>query len=154
MGHRAAAALVVAGVFAAVGCRAPAPEPSRQEPPGADAGTRALLEGMGAAVASRDYATAYDALAAEAKASVSLAEFEEAFRHYRDALPDGLEVRVSVDAYDPDSAGLVPEELRDRVVAEGAVEFVPGGDLEGFSAVVWVMPESGKPRIAAFYVGD
>jgi hypothetical protein len=34
------------------------------------------------------------------------------------------------------------------------VYFEPGGDKEGFDAIVWVMMESGEPKLASFYVED
>ena len=47
-----------------------------------------------------------------------------------------------------------PEGLRGRIDAEGTIHFEPGGDTEGFSAHVWIMPDAGEPRLAHFYVGD
>lgn len=155
MRNRAIAALVGTALLASGACRPPAPESSRRDSSSPDGRTRALLEQLASAIVARDYPAAYGTVATERQASLGLAEFEEAFRHYRDGLPDGLAVKVSVDPYDRESATLVPEELRDRIVAEGAVEFVPDDEeLEGFTANVWIMMEGGEPRLATFFVGD
>jgi hypothetical protein len=94
-------------------------------------------------------------MASELRASTPLQEVQETFGHYRDGLPDDLRIEVSVEAYDRESASIVPEELRDRIVAEGVVHFEPADqELEGFSAHVWVLLEAGEPRLAHFYVED
>jgi hypothetical protein len=103
---------------------------------------------------ARDYAAAHGLVATDARAELSRQELEEAFQHYREGLPDLLKTDVEVEAYDREAALLVPESLRSRIDAEGTIHFEPGGDAEGFSAHVWIMPDAGEPRLAHFYVGD
>lgn len=147
--------------FLALGaCSKPAREgpgadaPSKKTSP-ADERTQAFLQRFAAAIVARDYATAYGAVAAERRATLTQQEFEEAFRHYRDGLPDGLTTNVQVDAYDREAAVLVPDEFRDRIASEGVIHFEPPDeDMEGFSSAVWIVMESGEPKLAAFYVED
>ena len=94
-------------------------------------------------------------MASERRPTLTQQEFEEAFRHYRDGLPDGLKTSVQVDAYDKEAAVLVPDELKDRVTSEGVIYFEPPDEeMEGFSASVWIVDEGGEPKLAAFYVED
>lgn len=94
-------------------------------------------------------------MASEARATLTQQEFEEAFRHYRDGLPDGLKTSVQLDAYDKEAAVLVPDEFKDRVTSEGVIHFEPPDEeLEGFSATVWIVMEGVEPKLAAFYVED
>ncbi len=156
MGSKAIAVLAATVMLAAAGCRAASPPESSAPPPAAaDPKTEALLQGFAAAVAARDYASAYGAVAVERRSSLSLAEFQEAISHYRDGLPDVLKTSVRIDPYDRESAAIVPDEYRDRIVSEGVVYFDPEDeDLEGFSVHVWLLSESGEPRLATFFVGD
>ena len=152
MKERVLAVLAGTTLFATLACGKPAKD-APQGPPATDGKSQAFLEAFASAIVQRDYAKAYGAVAAERRAALSQKEFEEAFRHYRDALPDGLKTEVKVEPYDK-SSSLVPDELRDRVFAEGVVYFEPGGDTEGFNAIVWLMLESGEPKLASFYVED
>jgi hypothetical protein len=135
-------------------CSGSAPQAAPQKAQAPDPKTDALLRKFAAAIVARDYAAAYDAVATERRGSLSLAELQENFGHYRDGLPDVLKTEVEVEPYDRESASLVPDELRDRIVAEGVVRFEPGDDLEGFSAHVWILMEAGQPKLASFYVED
>jgi hypothetical protein len=154
------AAFIALGLLATGACskpaqKAPATEaPSRKTAP-ADGKTQAFLQSFASAVVARDYAEAYGAVAAERRPTLTRQEFEEAFRHYRDGLPDGLKTAVQVDAYDEEAAVLVPDEFKDRVSSEGVIHFEPPGEeMEGFSATVWVVMEGGEPKLCAFYVED
>jgi hypothetical protein len=155
-----AATLLTACVFAIVACSKPAKEgPAAEAPskktPAADGKTQAFLQKFAADITARDYAAAYQAVAVERRTSLSQQQFEEAFRHYRDGLPDTLRTSVQVDPYDKDAAVLVPDEFRDRIASEGVIHFEPGDEeLEGFSSTVWVVMEAGEPKLAAFYVED
>lgn len=147
-------ALVVAGLVASLACTTPAPQPSPSGAP-ADPRIEAALRGFASAIVARDYASAYQAVAASRRASLTLQDLQENFGHYRDGLPDALEIKISVEPYDKESATLVPEELRELIAAEGVIHFEPGGEeLEGFSAHVWVLMEAGEPKLATFYVED
>lgn len=150
------AVLAAAAVLASGACRGSS-APASSPPPAqaGDAQTRALLEGFAAAIVARDYASAYAAVATERRASLSLAEFQEAISDYRDGLPDVLKTDVRIDPFDRESAAVVPDEYLDRIVSEGVVYFEPEGeDAEGFSVHVWMMSEAGEPRLATFFVGD
>ena len=149
-----AAALLALGACSKPAQDAPAAEAPARKTSAADGKTQAFLQGFASAIVARDYASAYGAVAAERRATLTQQEFEEAFRHYRDGLPDSLKTAVQVDAYDKEAAVLVPDEFRDRIASEGTVYFEPGGDDEGFSASVWIVMESGEPKLAAFYVED
>lgn len=154
------ATLLTAGLLAIGACSKPAKEaPAAEAPskktPAADGKTQAFLQRFASAIVARDYATAYGAVAAERRATLTQQEFEEAFRHYRDGLPDGLKTAVQVDAYDKEAAVLVPDEFKDRVTSEGVIHFEPPDEeMEGFSASVWIVDEGGEPKLAAFYVED
>lgn len=157
MNVRVLSLAVCIALSAGVACRNAAKEPSpgtsSRSPAVANPEAVALLQGFAAAIVERDYAKAYAAVATERRSTLSQQDLEEAFRHYRDGLPDGLKTEVKVDPYDGDSP-LVPEELRERIVAEGVVHFTPEGDAEGFNAIVWILMEAGVPRLASFYVED
>ena len=126
---------VIGAAFLAFGaCHGPAREAAStgttsKKTDAADGKTQAFLQGFASAIVARDYASAYNAVAAERRATLTQQDLEEAFRHYRDG-------------------------LRDRVVSEGTIHFEPGGEAEGFSATVWVVMEAGEPKLAAFYVED
>jgi len=153
--RRGVAILAVVLALGSGACRDRAPEASRQKPEAPDPRTDALLRSFAAAIVARDYASAYSAVAVERRGSLTLSELQENFGHYRDGLPDALGVEVSVEPYARESATLVPEEIRDRIVAEGVIHFEPGDEeLEGFSAQVWILMESGEPKLATFYVED
>ena len=157
--HRHAIAVIGAALLAIGGCGKPAREAasagaSPKKTANADGKTQAFLQNFASAIVARDYASAYEAVAAERRASLTQQDLEEAFRHYRDGLPDSLKTDVQVDAYDKEAAPMVPDEVRDRVVSEGTIHFEPGGDAEGFTATVWIILESGEPKLAAFYVED
>ncbi len=146
-------ALVAAGLLASLACSKAPPPPSSAKP--ADPRIETSLRGFASAIVARDYAAAYGAIASERRGSLPMAEFQEAFGHYRDGLPDDLKAEVIVEAYDRESATLLPEEFRDRIAAEGVVHFEPTDQaIEGFSAHVWVLLEAGEPRLAHFYVED
>jgi hypothetical protein len=138
----------------AAACGGRAPEAAASKPAAADPKVDALLRSFASAIVARDYASAYGAVAAERRASLSQQEFEEAFRHYRDELPDALETEIGQEPFDRESAVLVPDEYKDRVVAEGSISFEPGGEAEGFSATLWILLEAGEPKLASFYVED
>src|SRR5688572_15351548 len=123
MKKRALAVLACTTLLAIVACGKPAGD-TPQGPPATDGRSQAFLEAFASAIVQRDYARAYGAVAAERRASLSQKEFEETFRHYRDALPDGLKTEIKIEPYDK-SSSLVPDELRDRVFAEGVVYFQP-----------------------------
>ena len=146
--------LLAALALSSGACSGSAPEAAAQKAQAPDPKTDALLRRFASAIVARDYASAYDAVAAERRGSLSLAELQETFGHYRDGLPDALKTEVEVEPYDKQAASLVPDELRDRIVAEGVVRFEPGDDLEGFSAHVWILMEAGEPKLATFYVED
>ena len=154
MRRRGIAVLLAACVLGPGACRRPAQEASPQKPAAPDPKTEALLQAFASAIVARDYASAYGAVATDVRATLTLQELQEAFGHYRDELPDALTAEVTIEPYDKESATLVPEELRERIVAEGVVHFEPGDDLEGFSAHVWILMESGEPKLATFYVED
>lgn len=136
-------------------CSGGAPETSAPRPEAPDPKHEALLRSFASAIVARDYASAYSAVAEERRASLTLQDLQENFGHYRDGLPDALEIKISLEPYDKESASLVPDEFRDRIVAEGVVHFEPADEeLEGFSAHVWIMTESGEPKLATFYVED
>jgi hypothetical protein len=135
-------------------CRQSSPQPSPAAGAPADPRHQAMLTSFANAIVARDYAAAHALVAADARASLTRQELEEAFQHYRDGLPDPLETSVEVEAYDREAALLVPESLRGRIDAEGTIRFEPGGEDEGFSAHVWIMKDAGEPRLAHFYVGD
>ena len=153
MAGRPFAILLAAAAVTGFACsQQSAPGGAATPPPAA---TAAMLQSLASSIAARDYGAAYDLVAAGQRESLTRAEFEEAFRHYRDGLPDRLKTDVRVDAYDRASASMVPDGIRDQIVAEGVVSFDPdGGQAEGFSAVVWVVMESGRPRIAHLYTED
>lgn len=143
------------GACSKPGQEAPAADaPSKKTAP-VDGKTQAFLQRFASAIVARDYTTAYGAVAAERRPTLTQQEFEEAFRHYRDGLPDGLKTAVQVDPYDKESAVLVPDEFKDRVTSEGVIHFEPPDEeMEGFSASVWIVDEGGEPKLAAFYVED
>lgn len=146
-------AVVCGALLGAAGCSKAEKEPSARTAAAPNKDALAFLQGFASAIVDRDYSRAYAAVAAERHATLSQQDFEEAFRHYRDELPDGLKTEVRVDPYDGEGS-LVPEELRSRIVAEGVVHFLPGEGAEGFSATVWILMESGQPKLASFYVED
>jgi len=155
MRRRGIVVLLAALALTSGACRGQAPEGSavRSQPP--DPTVEALVRSFASAIVARDHASAYGTLAAEPRASLPLPEFQESVGHYRDELPDALETKVTLEPYDKEAATLVPDELRDRIIAEGVVHFEPGGEeLEGFSAHVWILMESGAPKLATFYVED
>jgi hypothetical protein len=141
-------------------CNKPAKEVPAAEAPSrkttaSDGKTQAFLQKFASAIVARDYTTAYGAVATERRATLTQQEFEEAFRHYRDGLPDGLKTSVQLDPYDKEAAVLVPDEFKDRVTSEGVIHFEPPDEeMEGFSASVWIVDEGGEPKLAAFYVED
>ncbi len=141
-------------------CNKPAKEVPAAEAPSrkttaADGKTQAFLQKFASAIVARDYTTAYGAVATERRATLTQQELEEAFRHYRDGLPDGLKASVQLDPYDKEAAVLVPDEFKDRVTSEGVIHFEPPDEeMEGFSASVWIVDEGGEPKLAAFYVED
>ena len=154
------ATFIALGFLAIGACSKPAQEapaadaPSKKTAP-ADGKTQAFLQRFASSIVARDYATAYGAVASEARATLTQQEFEEAFRHYRDGLPDGLKTAVQVDAYDKEAAVLVPDAFKDRIASEGVIHFEPPDEeMEGFSATVWIVMEGGEPKLAAFYVED
>jgi hypothetical protein len=147
------AALAVGALVVSGACKGAAPA-SSPGAPATDPRYQAFLTSFADAIVARDYGAAHALVAADARASLSREELEEAFQHYRESLPDQLKATVEVDAYDRDSALLVPDALRGRIDAEGTIHFVPGGDGEGFSAHVWIMQEAGQPRLAHVFVGD
>lgn len=142
------------GILVTAACNRPAPEAASQPAAAPDPAAKLLLESFGEAVAARNYTGAYEAVATEARGSLTFQEFEEAVRPYRDSLPDDVRTSVVVDPPDKETTLLVPESLRDHVVAEGIVDFSPGGEGEGFSINVWVVRESGQPKVAGIFVGD
>lgn len=155
MRTRGIAVLLAIGLLLSAACRGGAPEASPQPSAAVDPRIEALLRSFASAIVARDYASAHGAVAAEQHGSLTLQELQEAFGHYRDGLPDALEIKVEIEPYDKESASLVPDALRDRIVAQGVVHFEPGGEeLEGFSAHVWILMESGEPKLATFYVED
>jgi hypothetical protein len=148
------AVLAVAAAVAVTACSGSAPQASPPPSP-ADPKVVTMLEGFASAIVARDYASAYNAVAVERRGELPLSELQENFGHYRDGLPDDLQAKVQVDPYDRETALLVPEELRDRIVAEGVIHFEPRAEgQEGFSATVWVMLDAGEPKLATFYVED
>jgi hypothetical protein len=155
-----AATLLTAFLLASVACSRPAREVPAAEAPSkktaaADGKTQAFLQKFASSIVAKEYSTAYAAVAMERRATLSQPEFEEAFRHYRDGLPDGLKTSVQVEAYDREAAVLVPDEFRDRISSEGVIHFEPPDEeMEGFSATVWIVVEGGEPKLAAFYVED
>jgi hypothetical protein len=153
MKKRDLAILACTTLLATGACGKATQEAPQRAPAATDGKTQAFLQSFASAIVERDYARAYGAVAVERRAQLSQKEFEETFRHYRDGLPSALKTEVKVEPHDK-SSSLVPDELRDRIVAEGVVYFEPGGDTEGFNAIVWVMMESGEPKLASFYVED
>jgi len=155
-----AATIPIACLFAIVACSKPAKEgPAAEAPskktPAADGKTQAFLQSFASAIVAKDYAAAYNAVAVERRATLTQQEFEEAFRHYRDGLPDTLRTAVQVDPYDKEAAVLVPDEFRDRIASEGVIHFEPSDEeMEGFSSTVWIVMEGGEPKLAGFYVED
>jgi hypothetical protein len=155
--RRTPLALAIAGLAFGLCCSGPAsaPEASAASAPPADPKVETMLRGFAAAIVARDYATAHGAVATDVRGTLPLAELEETIGHYRDGLPDDLETEVSVEPYDREGASIVPNALRDRITAEGSVQFKPKDEeQEGFSIIVWVMSEAGEPRLAHFFVGD
>jgi hypothetical protein len=116
----------------------------------------ALGQAFGDLIVSRDYEGAYGHIAESSRTEIPYAEFEEAFKGYREGVEETLKVKiVPGDPYkkdDPDP--ILPDAVRERVEDEFAIHFEPEGDAEGFSAIVWVLMEGGQARIAHFFVGD
>ena len=115
-----------------------------------------LGRAFGDLIVSGDYEGAYGHIAESVRSEIPYAEFEEAFKHYRDGMDETLNVKiVPGDPYqkdDPDA--LLPDAVREHVEDEFAIHFEPEGEEEGFSAIVWVLMEGGQARIAHFFVGD
>ena len=111
---------------------------------------------FGDLIVSRDYEGAYAHIAESIRSEIPYAEFEEAFKHYRDSMDETLNVKiVAGDPYqkdDPDA--LLPDAVRERIEDEFAIHFEPEGKEEGFSAILWVLMEDGQAKIAHFFVGD
>lgn len=115
-----------------------------------------LGRAFGDRIVSRDYQGAYAHLAESSRSEIPYPEFEEAFKSYREGVGAPLKVKiVPGEPYQKDEPDpLLPDAVRERVTDEFAVHFEPEGEEEGFSAIVWVLMEGGKARIAHFYVGD
>jgi hypothetical protein len=115
-----------------------------------------LGRAFGDLIVSRDYEGAYAHIAESSRSEIPYAEFEEAFKGYRESMGETLKVKiVPGEPYqkdDPDA--LLPDAVRERVEDEFAIHFEPEGDQEGFSAIVWVLMDGGQAKIAHFFVGD
>jgi hypothetical protein len=115
-----------------------------------------LGRAFGDLIVSRDYEGAYALIAGSSQSDIPYAEFDEAFRNYREGVEGTLKVEiVAGDPYVKDDSDLLlPDSIRDRVEDEFAIHFEPEGEAEGFSANVWVLMEADQARIAYFFVGD
>ena len=147
--------LAVVTITFLTGACGSAPAPAKAPPAaGGHAAANAMLQRVGTAIVARDYALAYGEVAVEARGELTLADFQEAIEPYRERYEGGLRFTTTTEPFDPSGASTVPEALRGRITSEGSIEFQPPGDEEGFTMVVWVMMESGVPKLASFYVGD
>lgn len=115
-----------------------------------------LGNAFGDLIVARNYEAAYMHIAESSRSEIPYAEFEEAFKGYREGMGETLKVKVvpgePYDKDDPDP--LLPDAVRERIEDEFAIHFEPKDDGDGFSAVVWVLMESGQAKIAHFFVGD
>lgn len=158
--HRMSRSLAFACAVLLASCGSPAAEPAKSTPapapaaPNANAAVEAMLKSLGAAIVAKDYAAAYAFIASDARADITSADFQEALEAYLDRYEGALQVAVRVEPYDPEGSSLVPDALKGRIVSEGTIEFLPGGDEEGFTMAVWILMESGAPKLATFFVGD
>jgi hypothetical protein len=139
------------------GCGAPSSD-SVSEP--AERALTPAYEELGRAfgdrIVSRDYEGAYVHLAESSRSEIPYAEFEEAFKGYRESMGETLKVKiVAGDPYQKDESDpFLSDAVRARVEDEFAIHFEPEGDEEGFSAIVWVLMDGGQAKIAHFFVGD
>jgi hypothetical protein len=111
---------------------------------------------FGDLIVSGDYAGAYAHIAEASRSEIPYAEFEEAFKLYREGMEGTLEVEiVAGEPYQKDDPDvLLPDTVREQVEDEFALHFDSEGEEDGFSAIVWVLMEGGQAKIAHFFVGD
>jgi len=125
----------------------------------------AAAKRFGEAVLAKNYAAAYELMAASYRERLPYEEFLESITRYRDHVQGELKLEVRASEDDPKTLKddgmvqmLVPDHLRGHILDEAILAFdvTTGEDKEegDWVLVMWLTEESGQLRVLNYYQDD